>query len=274
MPGMLRCWACLPMAHCLFISSTLPLCAMAWIVFTCLHNDLQSSMWIEKDEGSKGDLISSKTWIMYALAVAFLQQGGTSTTWQRCKACIAFCVQQSLVLLSKTLFQASSRFHTFSVSAVFCSCWKVDGSLLSQREGIIPGAKPTMVLSAHCAFQGFANWRFFDGFWHCFQTYFLLLESAFTFFVELGVKSLRTGGCFDSPQGREDSQFRGLRHMEDTGKPTSGLHTFCKRHIPQTNGTNGGAWWCGGSSITLCLHVLAHFAWWSWFAAFGSAVAM
>ena len=170
--------------------------------------------------------------------------------------------------------EGSSLFHTFSVFAVFCSCWKVDGSLLSQREGIIPGAKPTMVLSAHCAFQGFANWRFFDGFWHCFQTYFLLLESAFTFFVELGVKSLRTGGCFDSPQGREDSQFRGLRHMEDTGKPTSGLHTFCQRHIPQTNGTNGGAWWCGGSSITLCLHVLAHFAWWSWFAAFGSAVAM
>lgn len=200
MPGMLRCWACLPMAHCLFISSTLPLCAMAWIVFTCLHNDLQSSMWIEKDEGSKGDLISSKTWIMHALAVAFLQQGGTSTTWQRCKACIAFCVQQSLVLLSKTLFQASSLFHTFSVSAVFCSCWKVDGSLLSQREGIVPGAKPTMVLSAHCAFQGFANWRFFDGFWHCFQTYFLLLESAFTFLVELGVKSLRTGGCFDPPK--------------------------------------------------------------------------
>lgn len=33
-----------------------------------------------------------------ALAVAFLQQGGTSTTWRRCKACIAFCVQRSLVL--------------------------------------------------------------------------------------------------------------------------------------------------------------------------------
>ena len=174
-------------------------------------------------------------------------QGGTSTTWRRCKACIAFCVQQSLAVLSKNLFQASSLSRTFFQYLQVFSVSRRWMGLCSPRGRELFLARSLKWCPPRTTSEVSQTYVFFDGLWLCFQTSFLLLESSFTFFAELGVKSLRTSGCFDSPKVGK------TRNSEDFAI----WRTVASR---QTNGTNGGVV-VQQSKTLCCLHLLAHFVW-------------